>query len=124
MVVYDGDSCIGCKICQCVCPANAIEVTKDAETKAVDFKLYTSRCVQCGLCIDACMKDSLKMSPEFLNATTDKYGEDMIQGTKEEPAKECAECELPAGQPHKSTPTGSDILPALKGGASNLEICG
>lgn len=73
-IVYDRDSCIGCKICIRVCPANAIEFIP--ETKRV--RIWVTQCVFCAQCNDVCPKGSLHMSSEFLLATEDRFNEDLI----------------------------------------------
>lgn len=73
-ITYDRESCIGCKLCTRVCPANAIEFIP--ETKRV--RIYVTQCVFCAQCTDACPKNSLSMSDEFLLATDDRYSEAMI----------------------------------------------
>ncbi len=71
---YDRDTCIGCRMCIKVCPANAIEFLP--ETKRI--RVWVTQCVFCSQCNDICPKDSLHMSQEFLLATEDRYEEAMI----------------------------------------------
>jgi len=71
---YDRDTCIGCKMCIRVCPANAIEFLPD--TKRV--RIWVGQCVFCSQCNEVCPKDCLSMSDEFLLATEDRYAESMI----------------------------------------------
>jgi ferredoxin len=73
-IVYDRDTCIGCKMCNRVCPANAIEFLPD--TKRV--RIWITQCIFCGQCTDACPKDCLHMSDEFLLATEDRFAESQI----------------------------------------------
>jgi formate hydrogenlyase subunit 6/NADH:ubiquinone oxidoreductase subunit I len=74
--IYHKEKCICCKLCQRVCPAHAIEINKT--DSVCEFRIYAARCIACGQCIDACPKDALSMREEFLFATFDKYGKDMI----------------------------------------------
>ncbi|MFH0966132.1 MAG: 4Fe-4S binding protein [Methanobacteriota archaeon] len=71
---YDRDTCIGCKMCIRVCPANAIEFLPD--TKRV--RIWVTQCIFCSQCNEVCPKGSLSMSDEFLLATEDRYAENMI----------------------------------------------
>lgn len=73
-IVYDRETCIGCKICTRICPANAIEFLP--ETKKV--RIYVTQCVFCSQCNDACPVSALHMSNEFLLATADRYSDAMI----------------------------------------------
>lgn len=73
-IAYDRDTCIGCKMCIRVCPANAIEFIP--ETKRM--RIWVTQCVFCGQCTDICPKGSLHMSYEFLLATENRFSESMI----------------------------------------------
>lgn len=73
-IVYDRDTCIGCRMCARVCPANAIEFLPD--TKRV--RIWVTQCIFCSQCNVVCPKDCLHMSAEFLLATYDRYDESMI----------------------------------------------
>lgn len=73
-IVYDRDTCIGCKMCSRVCPANAIEFLPD--TKRV--RIWINQCIFCSQCNLVCPKDCLHMSEEFLLATYDRFDESMI----------------------------------------------
>jgi NAD(P)H-quinone oxidoreductase subunit I len=73
-ILYDRETCIGCKICTRVCPANAIEFL--AETKRI--RIYVTQCIFCSQCNEACPTSALHMGEEFLLATEDRYAEHMI----------------------------------------------
>jgi len=63
------ERCIGCGLCEAVCPAKAITVvtTKgpDYEKVVSAYELDLLRCVFCGFCVDACPVNAIKMSPDF-----------------------------------------------------------
>jgi NADH-quinone oxidoreductase subunit I len=73
-IEYDREACIGCQMCIKVCPSETIEYIPDDRK----VKFYISRCTFCALCTEICPKKCIRMSPEFLMANTDKYGEAMI----------------------------------------------
>ena len=52
--LVDTDTCVGCGICQKVCPAGAISVEEIAR---VDPK----RCIGCGCCVDQCPQGALAL---------------------------------------------------------------
>lgn len=48
----DEDKCTGCKLCESVCPAGAIEMVANMATINAD------RCIDCQRCIDRCNKEN------------------------------------------------------------------
>ncbi len=62
-------ACIGCGLCEAVCPAEAIKVVTtegaDHEKKVMSYELDLLRCVFCGFCIDACPVSAILQTPEF-----------------------------------------------------------
>ncbi len=62
-------ACIGCGLCEAVCPSKAITVVTsegpDHEKVVNSYELDLLRCVFCGFCIDACPVSAISMTPEF-----------------------------------------------------------
>jgi NADH-quinone oxidoreductase chain I len=62
-------ACIGCGLCEAVCPSKAIRVVTSESpehAKVVNsYELDLLRCVFCGFCIDACPVSAILQTPEF-----------------------------------------------------------
>ena len=69
-------ACIGCGLCEAVCPSKAITVVTsegpDHEKVVNSYELDLLRCVFCGFCIDACPVSAILMTPEFELACYDR----------------------------------------------------
>ena len=63
------NGCVGCRICQKVCPTGAISFSKDENGKVIEYKFDLKKCIICGNCSFYCPKGAIKMTKEYELAT-------------------------------------------------------
>lgn len=68
--LWNSKKCLACKVCEKVCPANAIKIEKNDDN--IKFNIDYSKCIFCGNCQYYCKASAITMSKDFELATDNK----------------------------------------------------
>jgi len=63
------ERCIACKLCESICPAQAITIDvfirKDGSRRTLKYDIDMSKCIYCGFCQEACPVDAIVEGANF-----------------------------------------------------------
>ena len=64
-IIFNSQSCVGCKMCMRDCPAGAIRIEPTGVAKKFKCTFLLDRCLFCAQCVDSCPRKALAITNEF-----------------------------------------------------------
>lgn len=76
--VEANDHCVGCNVCETLCPVGALQHVDEGERYRLEFD--AARCTGCGVCVAACYHQALKIRETFdLSRLFERRSETLIE---------------------------------------------
>jgi formate hydrogenlyase subunit 6/NADH:ubiquinone oxidoreductase subunit I len=76
-IVFHAAKCVGCKLCERDCPADALEINKVGD-KRFEAVFHLANCIFCAQCVDSCNKDAMESTADYELATLDRSTLDVV----------------------------------------------
>ncbi|MAG58910.1 MAG: NADH-quinone oxidoreductase subunit I [Planctomycetes bacterium] len=118
----DTPRCVGCMLCETICPAKCITIVPDehpnptVEKYPVSFDINLGMCVYCGYCVEVCPEDAIRMDTGILDVASysrDGMKLDIHQLLDPGLRKPIATCNLDF--PHKCGVSGGEMKGSWNG---------